>query len=160
MKFLCYQCNIFCHTLQTCRAGLLVLLIRSPKFSRDFGFYGFAAEQNGFTYTLIPTLTLTITPKLFITLTTTLHVADVFLKMEQDRPTREHGFGCPLGMHAEKYMFFARHLLVHVVFEKGPYEKYMFFRKYIRSKKHMFFRKVYMFFDKVYIFFKKRTFFS
>ena len=49
-----------------------LLLIRSPKFSRDFGFYGFAAEQDGFTYTLIPTLTLTITPKLFITLTTTL----------------------------------------------------------------------------------------
>ena len=46
-----------------------LLLIRSPKCSRDFGFYGFAAEQNGFTYTLIPTLTLTITPKLFITLT-------------------------------------------------------------------------------------------
>ena len=45
-----------------------LLLIRSPKFSRDFGFYGFAAEQNGFTNTLI----LTITPKLFITLTTTL----------------------------------------------------------------------------------------
>ena len=86
----------------------------------------------------------------------------IFLKMEQDRPTREHGFGCPLGMHAEKhiffvrhllvhvvfekgpyekYMFFARHLLVHVVFEKGPYEKYMFFRKYIRSKKHMFLKK-------------------
>ena len=35
-------------------------------------FYGFAAEQNGFTYTLIPTLTLTITQKVFITLTTTL----------------------------------------------------------------------------------------
>ena len=30
------------------------------------------------------------------------HVADVFLKMEQDRPTREHGFGCPLGMHFSK----------------------------------------------------------
>jgi len=41
-----------------------LLLIRSPKFSRDFGFYGFAAEQNGFTYILI----LTLTPKLFITL--------------------------------------------------------------------------------------------
>ena len=67
-----FTLGIFCHTLQTCRAGLLVLLIRSPKFSRDFGFYGFAAEQNGFTYTLIPTLTLTITPKLSITLTTTL----------------------------------------------------------------------------------------
>ena len=50
--------------------NLWLLLIRSPKFSRDFGFYGFAAEQNGFTYTLIPTPT--ITPKLFITLTTTL----------------------------------------------------------------------------------------
>ena len=49
-----------------------LLLIRSPKFWRDFGFYGFAAEQNGLTYTLIPTLTQTITPKLFITLTTTL----------------------------------------------------------------------------------------
>ena len=52
--------------------GVGLLLNRSPKFSRDFGFYGFAAEQNGFTYTLIPTLTLPITPKLFITLTTTL----------------------------------------------------------------------------------------
>ena len=40
------------------RGGLS--LIRSPKFSRDFGFYGFAAEHNGFTYTLIPTLTLII----------------------------------------------------------------------------------------------------
>lgn len=54
--------------------GSKLLLIRSPKFSRDFVIYGFAAEQNGFRYTLIPTLTLslTITPKLFITLTTTL----------------------------------------------------------------------------------------
>ena len=26
-----------------------LLLIRSPKISRDFGFYSFAAEQNGFT---------------------------------------------------------------------------------------------------------------
>ena len=48
------------------RASRGLLLNRSPKFSRDFGFYGFAAEQIGFTYTL------TITPKLFITLTTTL----------------------------------------------------------------------------------------
>ena len=47
---------------------LMLLLIRSPKFSRDLGFYGFAAEQNGFTYTLIPTLTLTITPTLSINL--------------------------------------------------------------------------------------------
>ena len=48
-----------------------LLLIRSLKISRDLGFYGFAADQKGFTKTLI----LTITPKLFIgfiTLTTTL----------------------------------------------------------------------------------------
>ena len=44
---------------------------------------------------------------------------------------------------------------VSTVYEKGPYEKYMFFRKYIRSKKHMFFEKVYMFFEKVYMFFEK-----
>ena len=41
------------------------------------------------------------------------------------------------------------------VYEKGPYETYMFFRKYIRSKKHMFFEKIYMFFEKVYMFFEK-----
>ena len=61
----------------------------------------------------------------------------------------------PSGDAHEKHMFFARHLLVHAMFEKGPYEKYMFFRKYIRSKKHMFFEKVYMFFEKVYMFFEK-----
>ena len=55
----------------------------------------------------------------------------------------------------EKYMFFARHLLVHVVFEKGPYEKHMFFRKYIRSKKHMFLKK-YIYFLKKYICFLKK----
>ena len=43
----------------------------------------------------------------------------------------------------------------YTVYEKGPYEKYMFFRKYKRSKKHMFFEKVYMFFGKVYMFFEK-----
>ena len=52
------------------------------------------------------------------------------------------------------------------MYEKGPYEKYMFLlfqktyvfwnRKYKRSKKHMFFEKVYnMFFGKVYMFFEK-----
>ena len=44
----------------------------------------------------------------------------------------------------------ARHLLVHATFEKGHYEKYMFFRKYIRSKKHMFFEKVYIFLKSIY----------
>ena len=44
------------------------------------------------------------------------------------------------------------------MFEKGPYEKYMFFRKYIRSKKHMFFEKVYMFFEKVYIMFFEKVY--
>ena len=34
-------------------------------------------------------------------------------------------------------------------------KKYMFFRKYIRLKKHMFFEKVYMFLKKVYMFFEK-----
>ena len=59
---------------------------------------------------------------------------------------------------AEKHIFFVRPLLVHVVFEKGPYEKYMFFRKYIRSKKHVF-EKVYIFFFKVYMFLKKYIYF-
>ncbi len=68
------------------------------------------------------------------------------------QPTRKHGFGCPLGMYMKNICFFARHLLVHAMLEMGPYEKYMFFRKYIRSKKHMFFEKVYMFFEKVYVF--------
>ena len=48
-----------------------------------------------------------------------------------------------------------RHLLVHAMFEKGPYEKYMLFRKFIRLTKHMFFEKVYMFLKKVYMFFEK-----
>ena len=43
----------------------------------------------------------------------------IFLKMEQDRPTREHGFGCPLGMHAEKHMFFARHLSANIYVPKN-----------------------------------------
>ena len=71
------------------------------------------------------------------------------------QPTRKHGFGCPLGMYMKNICFFARHLLVHAMLEMGPYEKYVFFRKYIRSKKHMFFRKVYMFFEKVYMFYEK-----
>ena len=41
------------------------------------------------------------------------------------------------------------------MFEKGPYEKYMLFRKFIRLTKHMFFEKVYMFLKKVYMFFEK-----
>ena len=65
----------------------------------------------------------------------------------------------PSGDAHEKHMFFARHLLVHAMFEKGPYEKYMFFRKYIRSKKHMFFEKVYMFLKKYICFLKKYIFF-
>ena len=55
----------------------------------------------------------------------------------------------------KKHIFFVRPLLEHDVYEKVPYEKYMFFHKYIRSKKHMFFEKVYMFFEKVYMFFEK-----
>ena len=60
---------------------------------------------------------------------------------------------------AEKHMFFARHLLVHVVFEKGPYENHMFFRKYIRSKKHMFLKKYIYFFKKYICFLKKYVYF-
>ena len=41
------------------------------------------------------------------------------------------------------------------MFEKGPYKKYMLFRKFIRLTKHMFFEKVYMFLKKVYMFFEK-----
>ena len=58
-------------------------------------------------------------------------------------------------LHLVDVMSDTRHLLVHAMLEMGPYEKYMFFRKYIRSKKHMFFRKVYMFFEKVYMFYEK-----
>ena len=36
------------------RASRGLLLNRSPKFSRDFGFYGFAAEHNGFTIYIHP----------------------------------------------------------------------------------------------------------
>ena len=41
MKFLCYQCNIFCHTLQTCRAAspptftTLVKVVKRQWGSRD-----------------------------------------------------------------------------------------------------------------------------
>ena len=39
-------------------------------------------------------------------------------------------------------------------------KKYMFFRKYIRLKKHMFFEKVYMFLKKYICFLKKYLFFE
>ena len=61
----------------------------------------------------------------------------------------------PYEKYIRKHIFFVRHLLVHAMFEKGPYEKYMLFRKFIRLTKHMFFEKVYMFFKKVYMFFEK-----
>ena len=60
-----------------------------------------------------------------------------------------------LTKNIRKHIFFVRHLLVHAMFEKGPYEKYMLFRKFIRLTKHMFFEKVYMFLKKVYMFFEK-----
>ena len=59
-KFIKFNCAVQNALTTALHAPLGLLLNRSPKFSRDFGFYGFAAEQNGFT------------PKLFITLTTTL----------------------------------------------------------------------------------------
>ena len=61
----------------------------------------------------------------------------------------------PYEKYIRKHIFFVRHLLVHAMFEKGPYEKYMLFRKFIRLTKHMFFEKVYMFLKKVYMFFEK-----
>ena len=61
----------------------------------------------------------------------------------------------PYEKYIRKHIFFVRHLLVHAVFEKEPYEKYMLFRKFIRLTKHMFFEKVYMFLKKVYMFFEK-----
>ena len=61
----------------------------------------------------------------------------------------------PYEKYIRKHIFFVRHLLVHAMFEKGAYEKYMLFRKFIRLTKHMFFEKVYMFLKKVYMFFEK-----
>ena len=61
----------------------------------------------------------------------------------------------PYEKYIRKHIFFVRHLLVHAVFEKEPYEKYMLFRKFIRLTKNMFFEKVYMFLKKVYMFFEK-----
>ena len=45
------------------------------------------------------------------------------------------------------------------VYEKGPYEKHIFFRKYIRSKKHMFLKKYIYFFKKYICFLKKYVYF-
>ena len=47
-------------------------------------------------------------------------------------------------MRARKAPYRTRHV------REGPYEKYMFFRKYIRSKKHMFFEKAYIFLKSIY----------
>ena len=76
-----------------------------------------------------------------------------FLNASPDRPPNP----CSrVGLSCSIFLF---HLLVHAMFEKGPYKKYMFFRKYIRSKKHMFFEKVYMFKKKYICFLKKYIFF-
>ena len=93
------------------------------------------------------------------------HVADVFLKMEQDRPTREHGFGCPLGMHMKNICFLQgtfsytpcsrRGLTKNICFSANIYvpKNICFLKKYICFlKKYICFLKKYICFLKKHIF--------
>ena len=43
------SCSLCSLNLQYVDMSTALTIIRSPKISRDFGFYGFAVEQNGFT---------------------------------------------------------------------------------------------------------------
>ena len=108
------------------------------------------------------------------------HVADVFLKMEQDRPTREHGIGCPLGMHMKNICFLQgtfsytpcsrRGLTKNICFSANIYvpknicflKKYIcFLKKYICFlKKYICFLKKYIYFFKAYVFFVRPLRFS
>ena len=103
-----------------------LLLIRSPKFSRDFGFYGFAAEQNlgkRFSMSSINYGAVYISVKSkFLSTLQIARIAVTSFKLRESRGIRETNFLKENNIRSKTLLtyFSIRSLIVWVAFVKVP----------------------------------------